>query len=143
MLDVFLSDVIDRIPSSKKYTLLYVTSPRETEGTVYRPDEESYQEPLRTELRRDYSDYTKQDSSSNKSLFQEYQYLTPGMFTSISKIYPILTVHRPVHGLLCCFRLHYDPVCWNPGPLELGSPLCGVRERYFFRCAEETAVIWS
>jgi len=30
------------------------------------------------ELKRDYSDYTKQDS--NKSLFQEYQYFTPGMF---------------------------------------------------------------
>ncbi|BCR87636.1 Ac45/VOA1 transmembrane domain-containing protein [Aspergillus chevalieri] len=76
--DGFLSDIIDRIPSSKKYTLLYVTSPRETEGTIYKPNEEAYQEPLRMELKRDYSDYTKQDS--NKSLFQEYQYFTPGMF---------------------------------------------------------------
>lgn len=52
-------------------------------------------------------------------------------------------VHRHVHGLLCRFRLHYDPVCRNPGPLELGSALCGFREGYFLRCAEETAVIWS
>ncbi|ODM17187.1 hypothetical protein SI65_07586 [Aspergillus cristatus] len=98
--DGFLSDIIDRIPSSKKYTLLYVTSPRETEGTVYRPYEESYQEHLRTELKRDYSDYTKQDSSK-KSLFQEYQYLTPGLFMGFFAVFVcIMILYVGIQALL-------------------------------------------
>lgn len=61
-----------------------MTSPREFENAgsvVYKPDEDAYQDPLRTELKRDYSAHVRQrDSSSGKSLFQEYQYLTPGIF---------------------------------------------------------------
>lgn len=62
-----------------------MTSPREFEdvddSVVYKPGEDSYQEPIRMELKRDYSAHTRQDdTSSSKSLFQEYQYLTPGMF---------------------------------------------------------------
>lgn len=79
--DGLLANIIDRIPSSKKYTLLYVTSPREfegSEGVVYKV-EDSYQDPLRMELKRDYSAHESQSTpASNKSLFREYQYLTPG-----------------------------------------------------------------
>lgn len=86
--DGLLADIIDRIPSSKKYTLLYVTSPREfegSEGVVYKA-EDSYQDPLRMELKRDYSAHGSQSTpASNKSLFREYQYLTPG---TISEGFP-------------------------------------------------------
>lgn len=80
--DGFLSDIIDRLPSSKKYTLLYMTSPREfdeSESVVYKPDD--LQNPLRMELKRDYSAHVRgKESSSDSSLFQEYQYLTPGAY---------------------------------------------------------------
>lgn len=91
-----MSDVINRLPS-KKYTLLYVTSPREFENSgsvVYQPDEDLHNGPLRSELKRDQSAHVRQsDSSSNKSLFQEYQYLTPGMF----HLRPWIANHQKPH----------------------------------------------
>lgn len=84
-LDGLLADIIDRIPSSSKYTLLYVTSPREfpdTDSIVYETENELNQDGLRMELKRDYSDsYKSAESGSSdrhQSLFDEYQYFTPG-----------------------------------------------------------------
>lgn len=75
--DGLLFNVIDRLPESKGYTILYVTSPRELEDTgsdFYQAE----QDPLHMDLKRDYSAHDSQ-SSSNKTLFQEYQFFTPGM----------------------------------------------------------------
>lgn len=82
--DGFLADIIDRIPSSK-YTLLYATSPREypdSDSTTQHPsDGVPYQDPLHMELKRDYSTHSRREGSKTpQSLFQEYQYLTPGLF---------------------------------------------------------------
>ena len=86
-LDGLISDIIDRIPSSSKYTLLYVTSPREfpeTDSVVYDSNENSYQDSIHMELKRDYSSHADKADGSNKhqSLFDEYQYFTPGSYPS-------------------------------------------------------------
>ncbi|KAJ5577897.1 uncharacterized protein N7459_006861 [Penicillium hispanicum] len=82
--DGLLSDIIDRIPSASKYTLLYVTSPREfpeDDSVIYDSTEGVYQDDVRMELKRDYSDAIPSDSSDRRqSLFDEYQYFTPGIF---------------------------------------------------------------
>lgn len=52
-----------------------------------RADDDMYQDPVHMELRRDYSAHLRRDeagasddnSTSGKSLFEKYQYLTPGM----------------------------------------------------------------
>ncbi|KAJ5166668.1 uncharacterized protein N7482_005449 [Penicillium canariense] len=88
--DGLISDIIDRIPSSSKYTLLYVTTPREfpeTDSIVYE-SEDAYQDSVRMELKRDYSSYSSYSSASdssnrNTSLFDEYQYFTPGIFMGL------------------------------------------------------------
>lgn len=81
--DGFLADIIERLPSSK-YTLLYVTSPREnvdSSSTTHLPSgNDQYQDPLHMELKRDYSTHSRREDSKTQSLFQEYQYLTPGLF---------------------------------------------------------------
>ncbi|KAJ5683072.1 hypothetical protein N7462_006237 [Penicillium macrosclerotiorum] len=85
--DGLIADIIDRIPSSSKYTLLFVTSPREfpeTDSVVFDSSEDAYPESVRMELKRDYSSHSYSSSSDspekNKSLFDEYQYFTPGIF---------------------------------------------------------------
>lgn len=88
--DGLLADIIERVPSS--YTLLYLTSPREfpeTDSVLYQPDEDAYQDPVHMEIKRDYAAHSSSSSSSprssdksgrRKSLFDEYQYFTPGMY---------------------------------------------------------------
>lgn len=88
-LDGFLADVIERLPSSSKYTIIYITSPREfpeTDSVIYDASGDSYQDSLHMELRRDYSAHgSASDSSGNStSLFEEYQYFTPGIHLPIS-----------------------------------------------------------
>ncbi|GLI78193.1 hypothetical protein PoHVEF18_006500 [Penicillium ochrochloron] len=83
--DGLIADIIDRIPSSSKYTLLYVTSPREfpeTDSVVYET-EDAYPDSVRMELKRDYSSHSyssASESDRNTSLFDEYQFFTPGLF---------------------------------------------------------------
>ncbi|KAB8238636.1 BIG/ATPase V1 complex, subunit S1 [Aspergillus alliaceus] len=85
--DGLLSDIIERIPSSKKYTILYVTSPREfedSESGIYQSDADQYQDPVHMDLKRDYMAHGRRaEPASNKSLFQTYQYLTPGLFMGL------------------------------------------------------------
>ncbi|GMG49831.1 unnamed protein product [Aspergillus oryzae var. brunneus] len=80
--DGLLSDIIERIPSSKKYTILYVTSPREfgeSDSVIYQFETDPYQDPVHMDLKRDFAAHSRRsEPASNKSLFQEYQYLTPG-----------------------------------------------------------------
>lgn len=83
--DGLIADIIDRIPSSSKYTLLYVTSPREfpeSDSVVLDFNEDSYQNPIHMEIKRDYSSHTGGSDSSDRvqSLFDEYQYFTPGSY---------------------------------------------------------------
>ncbi|KAF7718344.1 Uncharacterized protein PECH_001061 [Penicillium ucsense] len=84
--DGLIADIIDRIPSSSKYTLLYVTSPREfpeTDSVVYE-SEDAYTDSVRVELKRDYSSHSSESRESKSdrttSLFDEYQFFTPGIF---------------------------------------------------------------
>jgi hypothetical protein len=84
--DGLIADIIERIPSSSKYTLLYVTSPREfpeTDSMVYET-EDAYPDSVRMELKRDYSSHSSYSSASesdrNISLFDEYQFFTPGSY---------------------------------------------------------------
>ncbi|KAL1968510.1 hypothetical protein VTN77DRAFT_1720 [Rasamsonia byssochlamydoides] len=87
--DAFLADIIDRVPSSK-YTLVYVTSPREfvddaePDSPVYNLESGVFQEPLHMELKRDYAGHAREDGSdSSRSLFEEYQFLSPGIFMGL------------------------------------------------------------
>ncbi|KAJ5180500.1 BIG/ATPase V1 complex subunit S1 [Penicillium capsulatum] len=86
--DGLIADIIDRIPSSSKYTLLYVTSPREfpeSDSVLYDSNEDSYQNPIHMEIKRDYSSHAGGSDSSDRtqSLFDEYQYFTPGIFMGL------------------------------------------------------------
>jgi hypothetical protein len=80
--DAFLADVIDQVPSPS-YTFLYITSPKEFvdgEGTDYHSEDSAYQEPLHMDLKRDYAAHSRGPSlQSNQSLFQRYQFLSPGL----------------------------------------------------------------
>lgn len=99
LVDAFLADIIDRIPSSK-YTLIYVTSPREfvengeSDSVVYNSD--VFQEPLHMQLKRDYTGHARQDESdSSKSLFQKYQFLSPGTFLRLRfMFFTLLTTYQ-------------------------------------------------
>ncbi|CAL5868470.1 uncharacterized protein PFLUO_LOCUS2696 [Penicillium psychrofluorescens] len=85
--DGLLADIVDRIPASSKYTILYVTSPREfpdSDSIEYDSSEGSYQDALHVDLKRDYSSWSSNadssDDSGSQSLFEEYQFFTPGIF---------------------------------------------------------------
>ncbi|KAJ5782761.1 hypothetical protein N7457_004535 [Penicillium paradoxum] len=95
--DGFLADVVDRIPSSSKYTILYITSPREfpeTDSVIYEASEDSYQETIHMGLKRDYSAHGSTSAPSNKStsLFGEYQYFTPGIFMGLMATFLFLAI---------------------------------------------------
>jgi hypothetical protein len=94
-LDGFLADVVDRIPSSSKYTIIYTTSPREfpeTDSVIYEASGDSYQDSVHMDLKRDYSAHGSASSSLKKhtSLFHEYQYFTPGLCANF--IFPLHTL---------------------------------------------------
>ncbi|KAJ5082121.1 hypothetical protein N7532_011164 [Penicillium argentinense] len=97
--DGLLSDIIERIPSGFKYTLLYITSPREfpeTDSVVYKSDSGSYQDSIHMDLKRDYSSYSSDSSDSDSdrktSLFDEYQYFTPGIFMGLMATFIFIVI---------------------------------------------------
>jgi hypothetical protein len=84
-LDGLLFDIVGRLPSNK-YTILYLTTPREFEETefpVYTSSNDPYQEAMHMDLKRDYSAHSRRDDTKNSSLFDEYQYFTPGLFMAL------------------------------------------------------------
>ncbi|OJJ02865.1 hypothetical protein ASPVEDRAFT_700651 [Aspergillus versicolor CBS 583.65] len=83
--DGLLSDIVNRLPS-EKYTILYTTTPREFEegdAPVYESTDDLYQDPVRADLKRDYSMHSRRDDTTKNSLFDEYQYFTPGIFMGL------------------------------------------------------------
>ncbi|KAJ5558730.1 hypothetical protein N7535_009391 [Penicillium sp. DV-2018c] len=95
--DGFLADVVDRIPSSSKYTIIYTTSPREfpeTDSVIYEASGDSYPDAVHMELKRDYSAHGSASSSLKKdtSLFHEYQYFTPGIFMTLMATFLFLAI---------------------------------------------------
>ncbi|KAL6233738.1 hypothetical protein BDW75DRAFT_214204 [Aspergillus navahoensis] len=83
--DGLLSDIVGRLPS-RKYTILYLTTPREYEETdhpVYKSPNDPYQDAMHMDLKRDYSAHFRRDDTANNSLFDEYQYFTPGLFMGL------------------------------------------------------------
>ncbi|KAL4797246.1 BIG/ATPase V1 complex, subunit S1 [Aspergillus venezuelensis] len=83
--DGLLSDIVTRLPSDK-YTILYTTTPREWETSdspTYKSPNDPYQDPVHQDLKRDFSSHSRRDESTNSSLFDEYQYLTPGIFMGL------------------------------------------------------------
>lgn len=103
--DGLLFDIMERIPLSS-YTLLYVTSPREFDGSnspvIYHSQENNiYQEPMDLQnLKRDYSAHATRkvqldesaSAMSNQSLFKEYQYFTPGLFMGLIASFVFIVV---------------------------------------------------
>ncbi|GAB1194066.1 hypothetical protein APSETT444_003306 [Aspergillus pseudonomiae] len=91
-----LSDIIERIPSSKKYTILYVTSPREfgeSDSGIYQSETDPYQDPVHMDLKRDFAAHSRRsEPASNKSLFQEYQYFTPGLFMGLMATFVFIMI---------------------------------------------------
>lgn len=81
-IDVLLADVLDHIPSSK-YTLIYVTTPREYENddlsSINYSSEDDLQEPIHQDLKRDFAESRQDGTTDNRSLFQKYQFLSPGI----------------------------------------------------------------
>lgn len=82
-LDKFLANIIDQIPS-KKYSLIYATSPKELqkieeESLSYSFEDSVFQESFHSEFKRDFSDYAQaEDDPKDSSLFRKYQFLTAG-----------------------------------------------------------------
>ncbi|KAL1865117.1 hypothetical protein Plec18167_009520 [Paecilomyces lecythidis] len=93
-LDGFLADIVDRT-SSKKYTVIYITSPREivdgeqSESFMYHSDVDS-QEPVHMDLKRDYASNAREGST--QSVFEEYQFLTPGIFMGLIAGFAFLAI---------------------------------------------------
>lgn len=81
-IDALLADVLDHIPSSK-YTLIYVTTPREYEdddlSSINYNSEDDLQQSIHQDLKRDFAESRQDDTVDNRSLFQKYQFLSPGM----------------------------------------------------------------
>ncbi|CEN61643.1 hypothetical protein ASPCAL08295 [Aspergillus calidoustus] len=83
--DALLSDIVSRLPS-KKYTLFYLTTPREFEendSPVYQQQSDLYQDTVHIDLKRDYAVHSRREETINSSLFDEYQYFTPGLFMGL------------------------------------------------------------
>ncbi|RDW60433.1 Ac45/VOA1 transmembrane domain-containing protein [Aspergillus mulundensis] len=83
--DGLLSDIVGRLPS-EKYTILYLTTPREFEDSdppVYKSPGDQYQDTIHMDLKRDYSSHSRRDGTTNNSIFHEYQYFTPGIFMGL------------------------------------------------------------
>ena len=110
--DDLLSDIIERLPESKGYTILFVTSPREFENLdadFYQSDED----PVHMDLKRDYSAHGSQVPAFNKTLFQEYRLLTPGMYSRPRATAVLnLTIYRHFHGVPCDPRFSDYYVYW-------------------------------
>ncbi|KAB8075306.1 BIG/ATPase V1 complex, subunit S1 [Aspergillus leporis] len=106
--DGLLSDVLARIPSSKKYTVLYVTSPREfgeSDSGIYQSETDPYQDPIHMDLKRDYAAHSR--PASNKSLFQEYQYFTPGLFMGLMATFVFLIILYVGFSALASLQVPY------------------------------------
>ncbi|KAJ5120408.1 uncharacterized protein N7515_009796 [Penicillium bovifimosum] len=94
--DGFLADVVDRIPSSSTYTIIYITSPREfpeTDSVIYEAGD-SYPDTAHMELKRDYSAHGSASSSlkQDTSLFNDYQFFTPGIFMGLMATFLFLAI---------------------------------------------------
>ncbi|PGH27870.1 hypothetical protein AJ80_00420 [Polytolypa hystricis UAMH7299] len=100
--DAFLGTIIDLLPSSKDYTVIYTTSPRDSfpetsdEYLPYDMDSDAYQNPVRVDMKRDVSDATVradddddgkdeggEKQRNNLPLFEKYQFLSPGIFMGL------------------------------------------------------------
>jgi len=90
--DAFLASVLDLLPS-KKYTVVYTTSPvvatqntQTAEPGSYEMDS-MFQAPVHMELKRDLSHHKRESSQNitlpNGPLFERYQYLSPGLFMGL------------------------------------------------------------
>ena len=99
--DAFLASVLDFLPS-KKYTVIYTTSPTTTPLSTLAAEPESYemdpmfQAPVHMELKRDLSHH-KRASNQNitlpeGSLFERYQYLSPGLFMGLLVTFILVSI---------------------------------------------------
>ncbi|RAL15634.1 Ac45/VOA1 transmembrane domain-containing protein [Aspergillus homomorphus CBS 101889] len=103
--DGLLSDIVGRLPESKKYTVLYITSPREavnSDAGVYQAEDASYQDPVHMDLKRDFSAHgLGDDVPSNKTLFREYHYFTPGIIMGLlASLFCLLILYVGLSALL-------------------------------------------
>ncbi|KAL2860882.1 Ac45/VOA1 transmembrane domain-containing protein [Aspergillus lucknowensis] len=107
--DGLLSDIVGRLPSSK-YTILYLTTPREFEETsspVYQPKNDPYQDPMHVDLKRDYSAHSRRQETTNNSLFDEYQYFTPGLFMGLIAGFFFLAILYVAFSALLSLQVPY------------------------------------
>lgn len=56
------------------------------DAPVYEPTDDVYQDPVRADLKRDYSMHSGRDDSLKNSLFDEYQYFTPGSYMVVFQV---------------------------------------------------------
>ncbi|KAN0076645.1 BIG/ATPase V1 complex, subunit S1 [Elaphomyces granulatus] len=120
--DAFLAGVIDQVPS-QSYTFLYITSPKEfvdgevTDSFVYHPENSAYQEPLHMDLKRDYVAHSRGPSlPSNQSLFQRYQFLSPGIFMGLFASFICLSILYVGLSALMSLQVPYAAFEKNTAP---------------------------
>ena len=99
--DAFLASILD-VMSSKKYTVIYTTSPATAPQIIEHAEPDSYemdsvfQAPVHVELKRDFS-HRKRASNTNITLpdgplFERYQYLSPGLFMGFLVSFILLSI---------------------------------------------------
>jgi len=110
--DEFLAGIMDRMPS-KKYSLIYATSPQELkeieeESLSYSLEGNNFQEPLHGEFKRDFSDYIRAgDNLEESSLFRRYQFLSAGIFMGGIALFMFLTVLYIALSALLSLKVSY------------------------------------
>ncbi|KAL1994593.1 hypothetical protein VTN49DRAFT_2063 [Thermomyces lanuginosus] len=84
--DAFLAGIVDRL-SSDKYTVIYVTSPREDaerDNFVYQSEQNGFEESRHIELKRNLRDNSQEDGpKGSQSVFEKYQFLSSGIFMGL------------------------------------------------------------
>ncbi|KAI9697592.1 MAG: hypothetical protein M1836_004542 [Candelina mexicana] len=99
--DVFLSSIIDLLPSSR-YTVIYTTTPplADVKPALHHVAsyemEESFPSGFHTDLKRDFSIHKRTDGDNTTlvdgPLFERYQFFTPGLFMGLVVLSILLSI---------------------------------------------------
>ncbi|CAL8579779.1 hypothetical protein XPA_005510 [Xanthoria parietina] len=102
--DVFLSSILDLLPTSK-YTVLYTTSPytapkstQHVEPEMYEMDSSFSSSQAHMGIKRDFGAHGKRAEDDQNvtlpdaPLFEKYQYFTPGIFMGLIVILPLFLI---------------------------------------------------
>lgn len=141
-LDNIFAQSLEAIAEGNSYTILFL-SPGEPR---YEPE---FEEALHMDVKRQLEDTVlrRRDNATqwqNASLFDKYQFFSPGMFvtaTTVKRDERSDRLCRNFHGAHHCNRAIFDRVCRNKGSLQPGSFVRRIQQGNGPVSAEEATVI--